>query len=66
MVHEQMARFLGGLRRDAPHPMAVLVASVGAFSAFPSRIERYFGSKEAHGGVVPSDRQNADPRCDGV
>jgi citrate synthase len=27
MVHEQMARFLGGLRRDA-HPMAVLVASV--------------------------------------
>ncbi|MGB8900436.1 MAG: citrate synthase, partial [Methylocella sp.] len=33
MVHEQMARFLGGLRRDA-HPMAVLVASVGALSAF--------------------------------
>jgi citrate synthase len=33
MVHEQMARFLGGLRRD-PHPMAVLVASVGALSAF--------------------------------
>src|ERR1700758_3662306 len=33
MVHEQMARFLGGLGRDA-HPMAVLVASVGALSAF--------------------------------
>ena len=33
MVHEQMARFLGGLRRDS-HPMAVLVASVGALSAF--------------------------------
>src|SRR5205807_56508 len=31
--HEQMARFLGGLRRDA-HPMAMLVASVGALSAF--------------------------------
>ncbi len=33
MVHEQMARFFGGLRRDA-HPMAVLCASVGALSAF--------------------------------
>ncbi|TAL80662.1 MAG: citrate (Si)-synthase [Beijerinckiaceae bacterium] len=33
MVHEQMARFLQGFRRDA-HPMAVLVASVGALSAF--------------------------------
>src|ERR1700724_3552970 len=33
MVHEPMDRFLGGLRRDS-HPMAVLVASVGALSAF--------------------------------
>jgi citrate synthase len=33
MVHEQMARFFTGLRRDS-HPMAVLVASVGALSAF--------------------------------
>ncbi len=33
MVHEQMARFFGGLRRDS-HPMAVLCASVGALSAF--------------------------------
>jgi len=33
MVHEQMARFLQGFRRDA-HPMAVMVASVGALSAF--------------------------------
>ncbi|MGH6795967.1 MAG: citrate synthase, partial [Methylocella sp.] len=33
MVHEQMAKFLEGLRRDS-HPMAVLVACVGAFSAF--------------------------------
>jgi citrate synthase len=33
MVHEQMARFFQGLRRDS-HPMAVLVASVGALSAF--------------------------------
>jgi citrate synthase len=33
MVHEQMAKFLTGFRRDA-HPMAVMVASVGALSAF--------------------------------
>jgi citrate synthase len=33
MVHEQMARFFQGFRRDA-HPMAVLVASVGALAAF--------------------------------
>ena len=33
MVHEQMARFLQGFRRDA-HPMAVLVGVVGALSAF--------------------------------
>ena len=33
MVHEQMAKFFSGFRRDA-HPMAVMVASVGALSAF--------------------------------
>ena len=33
MVHEQMSRFYQGFRRDA-HPMAVLVGSVGALSAF--------------------------------
>ena len=33
MVHEQMMRFTQGFRRDA-HPMAVMVASVGALSAF--------------------------------
>ncbi|MDY8108753.1 citrate synthase [Fulvimarina sp. 2208YS6-2-32] len=33
MVHEQMSRFYTGFRRDA-HPMAVMVASVGALSAF--------------------------------
>src|SRR5512136_352088 len=33
MVHEQMARFFQGFRRDA-HPMAVMDASVGALSAF--------------------------------
>src|SRR5579875_2912436 len=33
MVHEQMARFFHGFRRDA-HPMSVMVASVGALAAF--------------------------------
>ena len=33
MIHEQMNRFFAGFRRDA-HPMAVLVGSVGALSAF--------------------------------
>lgn len=33
MVHEQMSRFFSGFRRDA-HPMAVMVASVGAMAAF--------------------------------
>ncbi len=33
MVHEQMARFFNGFRRDA-HPMAVMVASVGAMASF--------------------------------
>jgi citrate synthase len=33
MVHEQMARFFQGFRRDA-HPMSIMVASVAALSAF--------------------------------
>jgi citrate synthase len=33
MTHEQMNRFFSGFRRDA-HPMAVMVATVGALSAF--------------------------------
>ncbi len=33
MIHEQMNRFFAGFRRDA-HPMAILVACVGALSAF--------------------------------
>jgi citrate synthase len=33
MLHEQMARFYQGFRRDA-HPMAVMVGTVGALSAF--------------------------------
>ncbi len=33
MVHEQMNRFFTGFRRDA-HPMAIMVGTVGALSAF--------------------------------
>ena len=33
MVHEQLARFYQGFRRDA-HPMAIMVGTVGAMSAF--------------------------------
>ncbi len=33
MVHEQIARFLSGFRRDA-HPMAIMCGVVGALSAF--------------------------------
>ncbi len=33
MLHEQMARFYSGFRRDA-HPMAIMVGVVGALSAF--------------------------------
>src|SRR5829696_2229803 len=33
MVHEQMARFFQGFRRDA-HPMAIMAAAVGALAAF--------------------------------
>lgn len=33
MVHEQMSSFLNGYRRDS-HPMAVMVGTVGALSAF--------------------------------
>ncbi len=33
MVHEQLAKFFSGFRRDA-HPMAVMVGVVGALSAF--------------------------------
>lgn len=33
MLHEQMARFFTGFRRDA-HPMAIMTGTVGALSAF--------------------------------
>ena len=40
MVHEQMVRFFQGFRRDA-HPMSIMVASVGALSAFYTLFYRH-------------------------
>ncbi|WP_301102300.1 citrate synthase [Propionivibrio sp.] len=40
MVHEQMAKFYQGFRRDA-HPMAVMVGVVGALSAFYHEAEDF-------------------------
>ena len=64
MVHEQMARFFQGLRRDFIRwPCCVRAwARCRPFNDF----DRYFGSEAAHGRIVPPDRQNADPRGDGL
>ena len=40
MIHEQMAKFYQGFRRDA-HPMAVMVGVVGALSAFYHEAEDF-------------------------
>ena len=45
MVHEQMAKFYQGFRRDA-HPMAVMIGVVGALSAFYHEAEDF--SDAAH------------------
>jgi citrate synthase len=45
MVHEQMAKFYQGFRRDA-HPMAVMVGVVGALSAFYHEVDDF--SDAAH------------------
>ena len=65
MVHEQMARFFQGFRRDA-HPMAVMVASVGALSRVLSRLHRHQRSAPAHGRLDAHDRQGADAGGDGL
>ena len=65
MVHEQMARFFQGFRRDA-HPMAVMVASVGALSAFYHDSTDITDPTAAHDRLDPHDRQDADARGDGL
>ena len=65
MVHEQMARFFQGFRRDA-HPMAVMVASVGALSAFYHDSTDISDPTAAHGRLDAHDRQDADARRHGL
>ncbi len=45
MLHEQVAKFYSGFRRDA-HPMAIMVGVVGALSAFYADKEYDFSSQE--------------------
>ena len=59
MVHEQMARFFQGFRRDA-HPMAVMVASVGALAAFYHELDGHQRSEATHDRVDAHDRQDSD------
>ena len=65
MIHEQMARFYQGFRRDA-HPMAVMVACVGAMSAFYHDFDRHLRSAPADGRLLPPDREDADHGGDGL
>ena len=44
MIHEQMAKFYQGFRRDA-HPMAVMIGVVGALSAFYHEAEDFSDEK---------------------
>lgn len=52
MVHEQMTRFFHGFRRDA-HPMSIMVASIGALSAFYHDSTNIF---DAHQRMIASMR----------
>ena len=65
MVHDQMTRFFQGFRRDA-HPMAVMVAAVGALSAFYHDSTDISDRASAHGRVDPHDRQDPDAGRDGL
>ena len=59
------ARFFQGFRRDA-HPMAVMVASVGALSAFYHDSTDIADPSSAMMASHAHDRQNADARRDGL
>ena len=65
MVHEQLASFFRGFRRDA-HPMAIMCGVVGALSAFYHDSHRHQRSAPARNRQPPPDRQDADHRGDGV
>ncbi len=65
MVHEQMARFFQGFRRDA-HPMAIMVAAVGALAAFYHDSHRHQRSEAAHDRLDAHDREGPDAGGDGL
>ena len=65
MVHEQMARFFQGFRRDA-HPMAIMVAAVGALAAFYHDSHRHQRSEAAHDRLDAHDREGPDAGRDGL
>ncbi len=65
MVHEQLATFFRGFRRDA-HPMAVMCGVVGALSAFYHDSTDINDPRAARDRQPPPDREDADHRGDGV
>ena len=65
MVHEQMHFFFRGFRRDA-HPMAMLVAAVGALSAFYHDSLDINDPRHREDLGHPPDREAADAGRDGV
>ena len=65
MVHEQMARFFQGLRRDFASDGGAVRERWRAVSLL-SRFHRYFRPASADGRLVPPHRQNADPCRNGL
>ena len=65
MVHEQLATFFRGFRRDA-HPMAVMCGVVGALSAFYHDSTDINDPAPARDRQPSPDRQDADHRGDGL
>jgi citrate synthase len=65
MVHEQLAKFFSGFRRDA-HPMAVMTGVVGALSAFYHDAMDFSDAEHRNVSFNPFGRQAADHRRDGL
>ena len=65
MLHEQLATFYRGFRRDA-HPMAIMCGVVGALSAFYHDSTDITDPQAADDRLAPADRQDADDRRDGL
>ena len=65
MLHEQLATFYRGFRRDA-HPMAIMCGVVGALSAFYHDSTDITDPEQRMIASAPADRQDADDRGDGL